>query len=206
MTLVNIEGVIPARLIQMAESVRWPTPRLKEEWDHGNYLSGSTEPWNVAVLAALMKALDARDILECGGYLGNTSAWLAMTLKEMGGGRFTIIELEADRAAACDAHLSGLPLSTVDWRVIQDDVFRALETIPNESLDFAWVDDCHEKAHVDRELAMLIPKMRSGGVITGHDVWGSCDLQEIFAKHGGYSLDTPRLGPAGGIGIIQIPR
>ena len=67
------------------------------------------------------------------------------------------------------------------------------------------VDDEHSKEHVDRELSALIPKMRRPrGLILGHDVFGSCDLQEIFAKHGGYALDFPRLGLAGGIGVLQV--
>ena len=188
----------------MAHRAAFPVPSLREEWDLGNYLSGSTEPWNVEVLAALVKASNAKTILECGGYLGCTSAWLAMTLQSMGGGTFHIAELEAERALACDKRLSELPIKDVTWRVWQDDVFNVIAAQPDESLDFVWVDDCHEKDHVDRELAALIPKMRRGGIITGHDVFGSTDLQEVFVKHGGYALDFPKLGLAGGIGILQV--
>lgn len=188
----------------MAHRAAWPIPSLREEWDLGNYLSGSTEPWCVEVLAALLKASDAKTVLECGGYLGNTSAWLAWTLQHMGGGTLHIAELEAERALACDKRLSELPLPDVTWRVWQDDVFNVIAAQADESLDFCFVDDAHEKEHVDQELTALAPKMRRNGIITGHDVWGSCDLQEIFVKHGGYALDFPRLGPAGGIGIIQV--
>lgn len=190
--------------LDMGLRAAFPVPSLREDWEQGNYLTGSTEPWNVEVLAALVKASNARTILECGGYLGNTSAWLALTLQKMGGGTFHVAEWEAERAAACDKRLSELPLDKVTWRVWHDDIFNVIAAQPDESLDFAWVDDTHEKDHVDRELAALLPKMRVGGLVTGHDVWGSCDLQEVFAKHGGYSLDFPRVGPAGGIGIIQV--
>ena len=188
----------------MAHRAAFPVPSLREEWDLGNYLSGSTEPWNVEVLAALVKASNAKTILECGGYLGCTSAWLAMTLQSMGGGTFHIAELEAERALACDKRLSELPIKDVTWRVWQDDVFNVIAAQPDESIDFAWVDDNHDADHVDRELAALLPKMRAKGLITGHDVHGSCNLAPIFEKHGGYALDFPRLGPAGGIGILQI--
>ena len=195
---------LPEELNVMAQTAAIPLPSLREEWDLGNYASGSTEPWIVEVLASLMKASLARTVLECGGYLGCTSAWLATTLQQMGGGTFHIAELEADRALACDKRLSELPLPDVTWRVWHDDVFNVIAAQPDESLDFVWVDDTHSKEHVDRELAALLPKVRRGGLITGHDVFGSCDLQEVFAKHGGYSLDLPRLGLAGGIGLIQI--
>ena len=189
---------------QMGERAAFPVPSLREEWQLGNYLSGSTEPWNVEVLAALVKAANARTVLECGGYLGCTSAWLAMTLQQMGGGTLHVAELDADRAVACDKRLSELPLPDVHWKVWQDDVFATIAAQPDESLDFVFVDDTHEKDHVDREITALLPKMRPKGLITGHDVHGTCDLQEIFAKHGGYSLDLPRLGPAGGLGLIQV--
>lgn len=195
---------LPEEFHIMARRAAFPTPSLREEWELGNYLTGCTEPWNVEILAALMKASNANVVLECGGYLGTTSAWLAMTLQSMGGGTLHVAELEAERAAACDKRLSELPIPEVVWRIWHDDVFNTIAAQPDESIDFAWVDDNHEKEHVDRELAALIPKMRRGGIITGHDVWGSCDLQEIFMKHGGYALDFPKLGLAGGIGILQV--
>jgi hypothetical protein len=50
----------------------------------------------------------------------------------------------------------------------------------------------------------LIPKMNPGGLILLHDVYGVCDLQEVVKKFGGYSIKLPRLGPAGGLGVIQV--
>ena len=72
-----------------------------------NYLTGCTEPWNVEILAALLKASNAKTVLECGGYLGTTSAWLALTLQQMGGGTFHIAELESERAAVAHDHRRG---------------------------------------------------------------------------------------------------
>lgn len=195
---------LPEEYHAMAQRAAWPVESLWEEWNQGNYLTGCTEPWNVEILAALLKASNAKTVLECGGYLGTTSAWLALTLQQMGGGTFHIAELEEERAAACDKRLSELPIEKVTWRVWHDDVFQVIAQMPDESIDFAWVDDRHEKPHVDRELTALIPKMTRKGLITGHDVFGSTDLQEIFVKHGGYALDFPALGAAGGIGVIQI--
>ena len=191
-------------LDQMGDRAAFPVPSLRDDWEMGTYMTGCTEPWNVELLASLLKASNAKTVLECGGYLGTTSAWLAMTLHHMGGGTLHVVECEAERAAACDKRLSELPLSDVNWKVWHDDVFNVIAAQPDESIDFVWIDDDHTKAHVDRELAAVIPKMGTGGIITGHDVWGSCDLQEIFVKHGGYALDFPKLGAAGGIGVLQI--
>jgi len=201
---VSFLSPLPDEFQIMGARAAFPVPSLREEWELGNYLTGCTEPWNVEVIAALLKASCAKTVLECGGYMGMTSAWLAMTLQSMGGGTFHIAELEADRALMCDKRLSELPIKDVTWRVWQDDVFNVIAAQPDESIDFAWVDDDHTQFHVDQEITALLPKMRRKGLITGHDVWGSCNLQEVFAKHGGYSLDFPKLGLAGGIGIIQV--
>src|SRR5437867_2584763 len=61
---------LPEEFNAMAARAAIPLPCLREEWDLGNYLSGSTEPWVVEILAALMKANNAKTVLECGGYLG----------------------------------------------------------------------------------------------------------------------------------------
>ena len=97
---------LPDQFNEMARRVTWPLPSLREEWQLGNYLTGCTEPWNVEVLAALLKASLARTVLECGGYMGMTSAWLAITMQHMGGGVLHVAELEADRAVMCDKRLS----------------------------------------------------------------------------------------------------
>ena len=195
---------LPDAFNEKAQRAVFPVPSLREAWEEGTYLTGCTEPWIVEIIAAMIKASGAKMVLECGGYMGTTSAWLAMTMQRQGGGILHVVEIDADRAVACDKRLTELPIPNVDWKVWQDDVFRVIASSPDESLDFVFVDDNHDKQHVDRELAALIPKMHPGGIITGHDVWGSCDLQEVFVKHGGYALDFPRLGPAGGIGVIQI--
>lgn len=203
--LVTFTTPVSDLMQAMGRHAAFPLPSLREEWDLGNYLSGSTEPWIVEILAALMKAANARTVLECGGYLGNTSAWLAWTLQQMGGGTFHIAELEAERAAACDKRLSEIALPDVTWRVWHDDVLNVIAAQPDESLDFAFVDDNHEHAHVERELAALIPKVRTGGLVCGHDVHGSCQLREEFARYpNSMALDFPRLGAAGGLGLIQV--
>jgi predicted O-methyltransferase YrrM len=202
--LVNFALPVPEELHIMGQKAAFPVPSLREEWELGNYMTGCTEPWIVEILAALLKASLARTVLECGGYMGMTSAWLAMTMQSMGGGTLHVAEVDPARAAMCDKRLSELPIPDVTWHIWQDDVFNVIAAQPEESIDYAWVDDDHTKDHVDRELTALIPKMRTQGLILGHDVFGSCDLQEIFVKHGGYALDFPKLGLAGGIGVLQI--
>jgi predicted O-methyltransferase YrrM len=200
-TLETYLGNAPADLAHRClNGVDYPHPALRD-----TYVAGCTEPYIVQAVCSLLVAQGGRTVLECGGFLGVTSAWLAWTLHRMGGGTLHVAELEAERARACDERLQTFAVPDVDWHVWQDDVFNVIAQLPNESLDFVWLDDTHTHEHVDRELAALLPKMRPGtGLICGHDVEGSCDLQQEFRRYGGYALRLPRLGPAGGLGILEV--
>lgn len=181
--------------------VRYLDPRQEQ-----TFTSGCAEPWIAQLVCALLAASSHRVVLETGTFTGTTAAWLCLTLARSGGGEFIGCELDPDRALAAQNRLEALGLpETVKWRILQGDVLETLKSIPDASLGFVWVDDDHTHPHVDAELQALFPKCASGALITGHDVYGSCDLQQEFRKYGGYALDLPRLGPAGGIGLLQVP-
>lgn len=170
-----------------------------------DFIPGSTEPWIVDVVCALLKASDQRNVLECGSFVGATTVRLARTLAEMGGGTLTAVELEADRAATAQAALEAANIPpTVQWRIVQDDVLKYIASLPGEGLGFVWIDDCHEHEHVDQEIQLLLPKTAPNGILCFHDVHGSCALHREVERYGGIAIDLPRLGPAGGIGIIQV--
>lgn len=173
------------------------------------YIEGQTEVWIQDLLIALLKSLcrERPAVLECGGFLGHTSVRLADCLERFTkGGTLIVAEWDPgapERAVATDARLAALNLTQTTWTVRQQDAIEVIQSLHNEGLDFAYLDDAHDKPHVEAELQALFPKMRQNGLITGHDCFGVCDLQEVFRKYGGYALDLPRLGPAGGLGILQ---
>ncbi len=45
----------------------------------------------------------------------------------------------------------------------------AAATVPDGFLDFVYIDGNHDKAFVDQDLAAWYPKIRSGGIMSGHD-------------------------------------
>lgn len=180
--------------------VRYPHPSLE-----GTYEPGVTEPYIQQLVCALLAASGAERVLETGGFRGITSAWLAVTLEQMGGGHLAVCEIDSARAADIYARLQALDLTYTIAAVYPMDVLEFIGSLDDDSLDFAWVDDCHEVPHVEQEIAKLWPKMRSGGLILFHDVYGVCKLHHIVRSYGGYALDLPRLGPAGGVGILQKP-
>lgn len=180
--------------------------------DDGTFEHGSAEPWIANVLTALLVANASRNVVEIGGFQGRTSRALLKAMQALPWAKsFTVCELEPERAALVQAALDAdghcnyakvVIANSLDW----------IPTIPAGSLDLVWLDGNHEKQHVLFELQGLLSKMAPGGLICGHDCFGSCDLQQVFslvASQVGWrsmSLDLPRIGPAGGIGLLQRPR
>jgi predicted O-methyltransferase YrrM len=164
---------------------------------------GSTEPWISELVASFVVARGARTILETGCFKGATSVWLYDALCRLGGGSLVLCDIEKERAEAAAYRIATLIGGARSVGVaMEGDVIQYLQTT-KRTFDLAWVDDCHEKPHVTKELMLLMPKMNPGGLILLHDVYGVCDLKTVVQQFGGYSLDLPRLGPAGGLGIIQ---
>lgn len=194
--LTGFEGMLAA--------VSYPHPSLVN-----SYEPGTTEPWIAEAVCGLLKAYGgAPTVLETGGFLGVTSAWLYLTLMRMGGGSLLVCDIEKARADAVAERLAPLAVkpSPVALEVHHGDVLALIANTPSASFDFVWLDDDHQKHHVEQEIVSLWPKMKPGGIICFHDVWGVCDLQSLVKKYGGVALDLPKLGPAGGLGILQIPR
>lgn len=190
-----------ARHPRSLAGVRYPHPALAD-----TYQPGVTEPWVQQVVAALVVANNAHVVLESGGFLGVTSAWLAMALESMGGGTLHVCEIDRSRAKAIQDRLDYTTSETdrkTELIVHCDDVMQVIHSLPAEYLDFVWLDDDHQSAHVEREIQLLWPKMKLGGLIVGHDIDPPCNLQDVFTSFGGFSIHLPKLGPSGGIGILQ---
>lgn len=195
--LQNIPGVFDSEL---CNAVALPHPSLATAYE-----SGCAEPWTSQAVASLLIASNKRTVFEGGAFMGQTSAWLAMALERMGGGHLITVDIDAERLGHAQERLAGLGLTTVVTSAVHADVLQYIPTLADQSIGFAWIDDNHEKHHVDQEIRLLWGKMEKGGIICGHDVIGSCDLQTVFKKYGGIALNFPRLGQAGGLGIISIP-
>ena len=180
-------------------------PDLLEATEIIDWESGCTEPWIVDAVAALMIANRAEHVIEIGGFTGFASKRLARALNGLRRGTLTVCEIDPARAERVQVELDILRLPYVRHTVVRADSLLWLPTLASESIDFAWIDGNHAKAHVKTEIDLLLPKIRPNGIICGHDVFGVTDLQEVFRAFGGYALDLPRLGPAGGIGILQVP-
>lgn len=177
----------------------------------GAYATGGTECWTQQVVADLLVAKRPQTVLELGCYMGLTTAWLALALESIGGGTLIGVELEEDRARATEERLADLQIPHVHWEIKQQDSIAALQSLSPDSIDFAWVDDGHEASHVAQELEWLCRptmraerRMRANGLICMHDVKGDFGLEGVCVSYHGMTLDFPRLGLAGGLGLIEV--
>ena len=195
-------------MIDESEELRNATAarELLRTFNDTEWRAGSSEPWVRDLLASLLVANNTRVAVEVGGFEGYTSAALKRALHRVPHvATLTVCEIDPTRASAVDAALQAVVAPSVQARVVIADSHDWLPTLAPNSVDFAWLDGNHELAHVAREVELLWPAMAPGGLICGHDVHGVCELWRVFAPSG-IALDLPRLGPAGGVGIIQKPR
>ena len=200
-TIDTTYGDIPqAQAIRMADSVI----DYESSLIHEDYPGGATEAWISNLVASLLKATGTAVALETGAFMGHTTVWLARALQDMGGGTLHVAELDTDRAVHVSGVLTKMVLWEVDWTVHNRDALAVINDLPDGTIGLAFLDDDHGKDHVAREIEAIWPKMAQGGIITGHDMFGVCDLQSVFRQYGGYALDFPRCGPAGGLGILQV--
>lgn len=54
-------------------------------------------------------------------------------------------------------------------QVIESDSIKAAEQFKDESIDFLFLDSCHEYTFVLNELLQWLPKMKKNSIIAGHD-------------------------------------
>lgn len=60
-------------------------------------------------------------------------------------------------------------LAPYNCTIIRKTSIDAAADIPNKSLDFIYIDANHSLLHIIQDLCHWIPKVRRGGVISGHD-------------------------------------
>jgi hypothetical protein len=56
------------------------------------------------------------------------------------------------------------------FRFVRDYSFNVAKTIPDETLDFVFIDGGHEFHEVSRDIVDWLPKVKPGGILAGHDL------------------------------------
>lgn len=63
----------------------------------------------------------------------------------------------------------------------------AAQQVPDRSLDFVYIDGNHQEPFISQDLAAWIPKVRSGGIVAGHDYHAS--PKKVFLQDVKKSVD-----------------
>ena len=168
------------------------------------YRTGSTEPWTVDILCAIIRAQQPKILIETGTFEGKTTRRIFEVLEsfEHGSSLFTI-ENDPERHAAVS--------KPEDWMTKHamvavhfgcGDALEFLASRPDDFADFIFLDDDHDASHVAKELREAKRILRPNGIIAVHDVIGPFNLKPVVEALGGVALDLQRLHAAGGLGLV----
>ena len=142
-------------------------------------------PENGQFLSILIQSIKAQNVLEVGTSNGYSTIWIAAALKETGG-RLITLEFDLKRAEEARSHLQEVGLDGfVDVRV-----GNALDEIPKCAVTFDLVFLDAEKDEYLRYLELVLPNIRSGGLIVADDTVTMRDEMPDYVE---FVFNTPTL-------------
>lgn len=77
--------------------------------------------------------------------------------------------------------------------ILHGDSVAMSRNVGNGTLDFVFIDADHTEAGVRRDIDAWAPKVRSGGMVLGHDLWWSTVgkvVRELFPYHIAYGEEV----------------
>jgi predicted O-methyltransferase YrrM len=113
------------------------------------------------LLAALIRTLKPRVVLETGTAFGHTAAVMAKALAENGNGRLITVEMDPTRAAEAKERLEGLPAEVV---VAKWESYRPPEGV---EIALAFFDGSRDNRH--GEFKHYRPWIPTGSIVAFHD-------------------------------------
>ncbi len=142
------------------------------------------------MLRLMAEAIGAKEALEIGTSTGYSGLWLCLALQKTGG-RLTTFEIDAGRAADARRHFKEAGVDQI-VTVVEGDAHQKLKE-RKTAVDVVFID-ADKEGYVDY-LKQILPLLRPGGVILGHNtgqvpdyitaVTTSPDLETVFYTQGG---------------------
>jgi caffeoyl-CoA O-methyltransferase len=164
--------------------VRTVLEEMKAPGSNGTYHSIPDEDGRILRLA--IRLTQAKRALEVGTSTGYSALWMGLGLKETGG-TLTTIEIDKERHALAQDNIEKSGLDDIITAVLGD----AGDVIPDLEgpFDVAFVD--LGNGELSRKfLDMIMPKLRSGGVVMFHAVRGNRGGMPAFMD---YLAEHPQL-------------
>jgi caffeoyl-CoA O-methyltransferase len=147
-------------------------------------------------LSDLVVKLGAKRVLEIGTSNGYSGIWLALGLRQTGG---KLITLDVDKGRRTLA-LQNFKATGMD-DIVDSRLTDALKEIPQIEGPFDLVFIDAWKPDYIRYLKMVLPKVRSGGVITAHNVKSQAsempDFLEAIQNSPELKTEFVNVGPSG---------
>ena len=142
-------------------------------------------PENGKFLSILIGAINAQNVLEVGTSNGYSAIWIAAALQKTGG-RLITLEFDPIRAAEAETHLQEAGLDGI----VEVRVGNALAEISKCDATFDLVFLDAEKNEYRRYLELVLPNIRSGGLIVADDTLTMRDEMPDYIE---YVFNTPTL-------------
>ncbi len=126
------------------------------------------------VLYGLIRSNGWCQLVELGGYLGNTTAIFERAVRKNGGGMVHVYEVDAWRAAALRDRFAASNHVVVHQCRSQD-----APPLPNP-VDLVFVDSEHTYDGAAGDIACWAPRLKPGGLMAFHDITTDPDIVRAF--------------------------
>ena len=93
---------------------------------------------------------------------------------------------------------------TVEW--MQMSTKEAISVIPDNSMDFVYVDDGVNYCSVMEFLQLYWPKLKVGGVMSGHDAMNAAEAKKVYNEDWSVCTDGRRMESAVKGAVIDFAR
>ena len=74
--------------------------------------------------------------------------------------------------------------------IVRSISWEAADLYPDNSIDFVFVDACHDYDSVSKDIFAWYPKVKVGGIIAGHDI-EAADVKRAVREYFGLINKTP---------------
>lgn len=154
------------------------------------------------LLRLLAESLGARNIVEIGTSNGYSGLWQALALKATGG-KLTTFEIDPQRAAMARENFKKAGVEDI-VTLVEGDAHEKAGQVEGP-IDILFLD-ADKEGYLDY-LNQLLPKVRPGGLIIGHNINpGQADAKYVEAVTTNPDLETLILNHTGGISVTLKKR
>jgi len=117
------------------------------------------------LLRLLAQSMNAKNVVEIGTSTGYSGIWFGMALQKTGG-KLTTFEIDAQRAATARANFKRAGMAGI-ITIVEGDAHDEVKKL-KDPIDILFLD-ADKEGYVDY-LNKLLPLVRSGGLIIGHNI------------------------------------